>query len=339
MAPAPNPWLPLLSREEVVQEGWSDWTIYWGSYNGWSFGHGTGWDITSVDGWADMMELKNQDAQLLGDGEVFGQDWEKKRIITMELNGSGALLERCFPQQPGLLPPDQLMAARCALMRRGDQGDLPLEINDRWVVMARPRKFVAPQRSAEPPKLTVSWEAQDPALYSAVEHEASATLQLQGQGRPYPFDWTDWDWQNPPPGRPPIREGYRFRGPAGFEPDAWTWRYLGGGTSGLMQLDNKGCRRTFLRFRLNGPVDRPMLINHNTGQRVEFSLELGHRDWLEVDMRRGIVNLNGTVSRYYALTRDSNWWALEPGITPVRFLSRGPVYPTSRVTVWWRDAW
>jgi hypothetical protein len=308
--PAPPPWL-VAERPDPAALTSAFW-IESGEYNGWEFGTGP-WQIDSVDGWADMMELKTQDAMVPGDGEVFGEDYEKKRVLTIEFGTGLAILERCFPVHSGVIT-DLLMEARCAMMRRGDEGDLPLNINGVWTVMARPRRFLAPQRRGQPTTVTASFEMADPALYSQEVRSLSVTTETAGVGRTYPR----------PSGSPGTVAG--------------SWRYPDAGRSGLMIVDNLGCRQTYLTARIEGPIDRPILVNERTGALLEFNLYLGPNDWLELDFRRGRALLNGTASRYSIITRESTFWAVPRGRSPIRFLSRGEV-TNAMATIWWRSAW
>jgi hypothetical protein len=276
---------------------------------------------------------------LVGDGSVFGWDSESHRVITFELGGKGMMLEPCFPPAYASAS-DRIQEARCANLRRRD--DLPLVLNDRWIMYARPRRFLAPQRGpAEVPVLTVSYEAADPAVYDIEERTGTARVGVSRFGRPYPQDWAAWA----PPAPPPIRDGYGYRGPLG-DPRASgvnerivrTWRYEGYGQGGLLAVDNAGCRDTYLRVRIDGPVQNPILVNMTTFERLELNLTLGPSDWLDIDFRTGTVLLNGAVSRYYAVTRESSWFSVGPGTTFINFLARGEVTP-ALLTAWWRSAW
>lgn len=308
--PAPSPWLVERRRDPAALV--SAFEVEFGEYNGWYFGEGP-WQIDAADGFADMMELSTQDAQIPGDGEVFGEDWEKKRVLTMEFGTGLALLEQCFPRRPGIIS-DVLMEARCAMMRRGDDGDLPLSINDQWVIMARPRVFKVPQRRGSVRTVNVSWEAEDPALYAQELQHDSTTTETVGEGRTYPR----------PSGSPGTVAG--------------SWRYPDAGRSGLMVARNRGCRRTFPIARIGGPIEGPILVNERVGQRIEFNLNLGPQEWLDVDFRRGRVMLNGLQSRYELISRESVFWSIRPGENPIRLLTRGEV--TNAVAqIWWRSAW
>jgi hypothetical protein len=334
--PAPNPNLPTVRPPAGTTTTGLDWWVEWGSYNGWAFGSGTPWDIHSVDGFPDMMALKTQDGQLVGDGQVFGWDSEEKRVITFEFGGAALWLEHCFPLDDGTNLRDRITRARCANLRRHD--DLPLQINDQWVIMARPRRFLAPQRASEPPVLTVSYEAQDPAIYSSELQTGTAQMGVSEWGRPYrdPQDpgpdliwqYRGWagEWTPGPSDWPP-----------GFAPQR-PWRYMGRGRGGLLAVTNQGCRETWLQVRIQGPVSGPMLINQTTFERVAFDITLGASDWLDVDFRTGTVMLNGTSSRYWTITRDSVWFSCAPGTTFIRYLAAGEV-TESTVTAWWRSAW
>ena len=312
---APSPWLPRPPAPGTVAR--DPWLVDFGTFNGWRFGAGSPWEILSADGFPDMMTLKMQDGQLVGDGQVFGWDSENKRVITFQFRGDGVWLEHCFPPVGDGAGPDRIQEARCANMRRHD--DLPLEINGRWLILARPRRFLAPQRAREVPILTVSYEAQDPAIYDAVLQSGTASVGAAEWGRPYP------------PG-----PGLTYRGPAGAAP--WTWRYEGRGQGGLLAVINRGCRETYLMGRITGPVRGPMLINQTTFERLEFDIELSASEWLDIDFRRGTAMLNGVSSRYFAITRESNWFSVGPGTTFIRYLARGEV-TESTFTAWWRSAW
>lgn len=284
-----------------------DYTLYWGSYNGWNFGEGTPWAIEQVDGLADMMDLDTQDANVPGDGGVFGADWEHKRVITVDFatpytpsNGNG-----CFASAPGGVPIQGLDVARCACLRRQD--DIPLQVNDQWVIMARPRKFVAPQRRAEPVKVTVSWEAADPALYESIERSATVWLRQSGVGRVYPR--------------------------------TFPWDYVGESSTGGVTITNYGCRRTFLRARIWGPVKEPVIHNDMTGERLALLLTLTSTDVVDIDMRRGTIVLNGSERVYWAITEDSTWFALGPGETSISYYTESGVTSLSQIAYWWRSAW
>lgn len=216
----------------------------------------------------------------------------------------GTVVMPVEPPAPIPPPPRRLEEARCACMRR--QSDLPLELNGRWVVMARPRRFVFPQRQAALSALTVSWEAQDPTLYAIGEQSGQASLGLGTRGRSYPRNYP--------------------------------WRYGSGvGAPGFI-VRNDGCRRTFLRCTISGPVENPIIVNGLTFEKLELRLTLSGTDYLDIDMRECTVLLNGTVSRYYNLTADSTWWACGPGDTPVYYENRGPL-TASTMTARWRSAW
>jgi len=305
----PNPLDPVGPRPDP-----GGWVVNWLNFNNWDAGWGSPWQIASVDGFPDMMQLKTQDAQLVGDGQVFGWDSEEKRVITLEFRGDGLLLEKCFGAGSAQM---QIQEARCANLRRHD--DLPLTINDEWVMMARPRRFLAPQRDHSILQMTVSYEMQDPAIYSIHEQSGTALVGVSEWGRPYP------------PG-----EDLQYRGPAGTAPN--TWRYRGRGESGMLEVQNLGCRETYLRIRIQGPVRYPVIVNQTTFERLELNLDVLDGEWLDIDMRRGTVMLNGVASRYWALTRASTWFSVGPGTTFIRYLARGEV-TTSTLTAWWRSAW
>lgn len=314
--PPPEPPKPPWWQE--VEPSPDAWVVDWGTYNGWSFGGNAAWMIESVDGFPDMMALKTQDGQLVGDGEIFGWDSEHKRVITITFDaGPRVLLEECFPSDPGRRT-EHVEAARCANMRRHD--DLPLTLNDRWLILARPRRFLAPQRGQAIPKITVSYEAQDPSIYSTELQSGSIGLGESSMGRPYP------------PG-----PGLRYRGPQGVR--ANSWRYIGELGGGVLSILNEGCRDTYLTLHVSGPVHGLIgIINADTGEALEIDAHLTVSDWLDIDMRLGTILENGTSNRYMDITRASRWWACPPGVTHLRYIFSGPI-TNSRLTAWWRSAW
>lgn len=109
---------------------------------------------------------------------------------------------------------------------------------------------------------------------------------------------------------------------------------FGGGTSGAVVCENEGTLPTPPALRLDGPLTNVTVANETTGKSLTITLVVASGEYLEVDFVQRTVLLNGTASRYYAMSGD--WWELIPGNNTVR-MNAGSGSGTA--TLSWRDAW
>jgi hypothetical protein len=92
--------------------------------------------------------------------------------------------------------------------------------------------------------------------------------------------------------------------------------------AGQQFVVNQGDAPSWPRFRIDGPVTNPQVLNNTTGQKVALAYTLNTGEWLDVYPERGRILLNGTADRYSALDfANSSWWQLQPGSNDVRLLA------------------
>lgn len=101
---------------------------------------------------------------------------------------------------------------------------------------------------------------------------------------------------------------------------------------------NQGDAPTWPRFRIDGPITNPQVLNNTTGKLLAFAYTLNPGEYLDVRPERGRILLNGTGDRYSALDfANSAWWQLQPGQNDVRLLASSFSSP-AQLTTFWRDA-
>ena len=96
--------------------------------------------------------------------------------------------------------------------------------------------------------------------------------------------------------------------------------------------------------KIFGTITNPTLVNSTTGDVLALTkgLVLRAPDWVEVDMLREEVRLNGSVDRPLMGMMDAQWsefWALIPGNNSVRLMGSSPDPATARAQLVWRDGW
>lgn len=106
-------------------------------------------------------------------------------------------------------------------------------------------------------------------------------------------------------------------------------------------VENDGDAETWPRFRIDGPITNPEILNQTTGERIRLVYTLGAGEWLDVYPERGQILLGGTADRYSALDfAASEWWQLVAGANDVRLLASSYDAPAgAKLTVFWRHAW
>jgi hypothetical protein len=101
---------------------------------------------------------------------------------------------------------------------------------------------------------------------------------------------------------------------------------------------NAGDAPSWPRFRIDGPITNPEIINQTTGERIRLVYVLNAGEWLDVYPERGQVLLGGSGDRYSAYDFSvSSWWQLQPGNNDVRLIAASYSAP-AQLTVYWRHA-
>lgn len=106
--------------------------------------------------------------------------------------------------------------------------------------------------------------------------------------------------------------------------------------SGVVRLFNEGNFPAPLRVLIYGPVSSPSLVNSSTGERFTFQGDVQAGDYLDVNLDRRTVHLNGVASRRGFVSGE--FFALRPGANDVAFTA--PTYDSEAYALFaWRDSW
>lgn len=171
------------------------------------------------------------------------------------------------------------------------------------LLKGRPRKVSLDTSNLKSGKATATLEfiAGDPRWYGSVLRSATLNVTAPASGRGYnrSFDY-----------------GY------------------GGGSSSAVSAVNAGSISTPPSMTVYGPLTNVTVTNETTGQSITITYTLASGEFLDLDFAERTVLLNGTASRYYAMTGD--WWDLAPGTNTLRMTANSG---TGTVAVSWRDTW
>lgn len=106
--------------------------------------------------------------------------------------------------------------------------------------------------------------------------------------------------------------------------------------TGVLSIVNAGNAPAPAVVRIDGPAQRPVIRHEEQGLELLFDLILDAGQWLEVDLDKHTVMLNGQASRR-GLMRG-RWPAIVPGTNTISWSSL-TADPSAAMTVSWRDAW
>lgn len=281
-------------------------------YNGFETGVDSDWHLQEITGWDDMPDLVVADSENpSGDGVFFGVDRQGKRVVQLTLVTYGdPALSKPLQRDQHSVSVDRLVRAFQPLVDE----ELPFTIRyqntdgevSEETLMCRPRKRVVPRKTQDVQLTTVATvqlEASDPSKYGP-EQSATTGLALGAAGRSYPRHYP--------------------------------WSYGAGGSGGMIQALNIGSRDSFPVATISGPVPSPTIEHVDLGMHVKVGLDLAAEDLLVVDFQAQTITLFG-VSRYYAITGDSDWFALRPGMNNIRYTAAA-FLPDTRLTLRWRSA-
>lgn len=107
-------------------------------------------------------------------------------------------------------------------------------------------------------------------------------------------------------------------------------------TGGTITANNAGTFDTPVVFRIDGPCTNPVIDNVTADKELALTLVVASGDYVEIDTAAKTVLLNGTASRYSALT-TSEWFDLAPGDNQLDFRAVTATAATLKAT--WRSAW
>lgn len=108
--------------------------------------------------------------------------------------------------------------------------------------------------------------------------------------------------------------------------------------AGQQTVSNDGDAPTWPRFRVDGPITNPTILNNTTGQSIVLSFTLATSEWLDIYPQVGRILQGGTADRYSALDfASSSWFQLMPGANDIRLLASAYSAP-AQLSVAWRHA-
>ena len=162
-------------------------------------------------------------------------------------------------------------------------------------------------------RFQVALVAADPAAYSVLDDTVtSSSLALQNEtgslALPFPLPFTFGDFA----------------------------------VGGTVTATNDGNATSYPTVKIHGACSAPVVKNITTGKLISFpTLSISSGDYVQVDMQRRTVLLNGQSSSPYVRYLDvvtSDFWGLDPGANSIR-LNAATFDASAKAAVTWRDAW
>lgn len=97
------------------------------------------------------------------------------------------------------------------------------------------------------------------------------------------------------------------------DPFPWTFNP---GAAGSVAVTQAGNRPTPQIFRIHGAVTNPQIIRNSTGLRISLIGSIAAGDYLEVDVQKRTIKLNGTSNLLNFLDSPNTSWAMEIPASP-----------------------
>jgi len=272
-----------------------------GSFNGLTWGPGTEYHIVGHRGIDDLPPVRPFDAPRPGDQGIFrGVDLLGERTVQLDIGMSGQNSTDYFALAEAL---------RAAFLL--NMAEMPLLFfNSSRLINARTRRRAIPYDVETYQRIgtaTVELIASDPRIYDANVQNVSTGMAQSAAGMAFPATF-------------PLSFGTA-------------------GAGGLIQVNNLGIFAVRPVLTVAGPCDTPILSNVTSGKKLRFNLVLASTDTLSVDLDARTVVLNGTASRRSALTADSQWWEIAPGLTTISFTNGGAYQAAASLAFPFRSAW
>ncbi|WP_069773030.1 phage tail domain-containing protein [Streptomyces sp. LUP30] len=273
--------------------------VTWG---GLTFGPGTPYAVTALDGLDDLPEIRAEDVARPGQhGDYTGPDYTGPRTVQIGLGLRGsspddlrsltlALRAATQPQaQPAALTfPDQGVLVWAKIRKRS----LPYDAEHLWSIG----------------DAALEMYCADPYLYGLLEQSASTTAYSPSAGRTYPLT------------HPRV--------------------YGAAGTSGRLTAINAGAAPAYPVLRVDGPVANPTIEQTTTGALLVIDATLQAGEYLLIDTRSRAVLFMGSSPRRSWVRAGSVWPLLQPGSNEIAYRGSalaGAPGQTSLLTVTWRD--
>jgi hypothetical protein len=105
--------------------------------------------------------------------------------------------------------------------------------------------------------------------------------------------------------------------------------------TGQQSILNAGDAPTWPRFRLQGSITNPTILNNTTGQSIVLSTQLSPSEYVDIYPERGRVLLGGTAARYSIVNfAQTSWFQLSPGANDIRLLASSYVAGANLIAYW-----
>lgn len=271
-------------------------------------GPGTAFKWDDLEGWEDTPGLDSGTVLKASDhGAWPGILYAQTRTVTLGL---------IVKSEPGQMHGTIRQIAAATPIDAAAEVPLVVQFDDETpqVIFARCiRRNIATGRSNRTglTRGAIQWEASDPRKYSLIESSSMVVLPQPEPGLVFPLVF-------------PLD----FGAP---------------GATGNITVTNYGDAPSHPAFVITGPCSNPSIINVNTGDILEYDIDLSSTEVLYIDTQRGTVTLNGfTANRLYTATSRSQpegSFVLAPGDSALAFRSDDSTPdPASTLTVTWRSA-
>lgn len=284
-------------------------SLYQFSYNGLTFGNSTPYVITSVDGLANLPELRVQDVDRgFNDGMFTGRDFLSGRHITFNLNvfaGNGnSAAQNWAAFQNALTPVTALTTTNGLMQFQLAYTDTPKRLTAR--VRTRQASIDA-EYTYGYITAQVEFFAPDARYYDETATTTTITPANAG-GRTY-------------------NRTYNL---------VYSQAVVAGATASTASITNSGSGPMPLTVTLTGPMSNPQFTNLTTGQYLQINYNLSSTDTVTLDMTNNIILLNGASARNL-LVGGSQWFTIPANSTQSVFLSA--VTTTGSASIVYRNAW
>ena len=280
----------------------ADWEL---EYNGLLVGADTDYPVAQISGLLDLPDIKSGDQdRLRRNGLHAGDDFLGGRSVSVTFEVYADTDSEFETAMENLLN---------ATAPGGPEVGLAFQLpgvadGNKAVVFARPRKRSVQMDTSylyRIPTVLLEFFAVDPRIYSATLSSSSISVAVTSGG--LEFDAT-----------PDLTFGTT-------------------GEGGTFNAKNNGSFPAGALFRVEGPCSNPRIENLTLDRTIELDITLATGEYLLIDTERRTVLLDGTASRYSALTADSEWFDLAAGDNSIKF--RASTASGATMTTTWRSAW
>jgi len=266
------------------------------SLNGITFNHlddsGCIWFIEDIDGWWGLPDLEAFDdpRSYIEDGSYFAAGRYSPRTITI----TGHIL----PPYDGM---QAVVAARNALNNALDlvRQEGSFQVNegpDKYaMVQVAGRPLTAFDKINNVLNFSIQLRAADPRKFAVEQSLISIDVAASSDGRRYNKNY-------------PVSYGEI-------------------GSDGTASIFNEGNYNTPATFRINGPVQNPIISHIESGKDLLFDVDLAIDDYVDVDLRARTVIRKGGVSGRSTLLAGSEWFTIDPGNNTVKFSGYQTIAP------------